>query len=130
MIKEVIISEKLNKPVGIFSHAVKVQAKSLLFISGITARDRNGDVVGKGDIRMQTKQVLENMKIILDQVNASFDDIVKVTVFVADMNHFKDIHEIRSQYFKRDLPASSMVEVSRMVSPDFLIEIEAIAAID
>ena len=63
MRKQAILSPKLSKPVGVFSHALKAEGKQFLFISGLTARDINGNPVGKGDMRAQTKQVLENMKI-------------------------------------------------------------------
>jgi len=129
MKKEVIISGNLSKPLGIYSHAVKVKGNQLLFISGMTARDKNGNIVGKGDIKAQTQQILENMKVILDGVGATFDHIVKVTVFVTDIRYLKEIHEVRAKYFKRDYPASTLVQVSRLVSPDMLIEIEAIAVL-
>jgi 2-iminobutanoate/2-iminopropanoate deaminase len=129
MKKQAIVSSKLSKPVGVFSHAVKAEGKQFLFISGLTARDINGNVVGKGDMRAQTKQILENMKIILEEAEASFDHIVKVTVFVTDMKNFKEIHDVRAQYFKGDLPASTLVQVSRLVSEDCLIEIDAVAVL-
>ena len=129
MKKQAIISSKLSKPVGVFSHAVKAEGKEFLFISGLTARDINGNIVGKGDMRVQTKQILENMKIILEEAEASFDHIVKVTVYVTDLNYFKEIHEVRAQYFKGDLPASTLVQVSRLVNEDCMIEIDAIAVL-
>jgi reactive intermediate/imine deaminase len=129
MKKQAIVSSKLSKPVGVFSHAVKAEGKQFLFISGLTARDINGNVVGKGDMRAQTRQILENMKLVLKEAEASFDQIVKVTVYVSDMTNFKDIHEIRAQYFKGDLPASTLVQVSRLVNEDCLIEIDAVAVL-
>jgi reactive intermediate/imine deaminase len=129
MKKQAIISSKLSKPVGVFSHAVKAEGKQFLFISGLTARNINGNIVGKGDMRVQTKQILENMKIILEEAEASFDHIVKVTVYVTDLNYFKEIHEVRAQYFKGDLPASTLVQVSRLVNEDCMIEIDAIAVL-
>jgi 2-iminobutanoate/2-iminopropanoate deaminase len=130
MKKEIITSENLSKPLGIYSHAVKITGNQLLFISGITARDKNGNLVGKGDMKLQTQQVLENMKVILDRAGVTFDNIVKVTVFVTDLSRFKDIHDVRAKYFKKDYPASTLVQVSRLVHEDMLIEIEAIAVID
>jgi 2-iminobutanoate/2-iminopropanoate deaminase len=129
MKKQAIVSSKLSKPVGVFSHAVKAEGKQFLFISGLTARDINGNVVGKGDMRVQTKQILENMKIILEEAEASFDHIVKVTVFVTDLKKFKEIHDVRAQYFKGDLPASTLVQVSRLVNEDSMIEIDAVAVL-
>jgi 2-iminobutanoate/2-iminopropanoate deaminase len=96
MKKEIIIPEGLSQPLGIYSEAVKVKGNDLLFISGITARDETGAIVGKGNMKKQTEQVLENMKRILDSVGATFDSIVKVTVFVTDLSHFKEIHEVRA----------------------------------
>jgi len=130
MKKKIIIPEGLSQPLGIYSEAVQVKGNDLLFISGITARDPKGDIVGKGNMKRQTEQVLENMKRILDSVGATFDNIVKVTVFVTDLSHFKEIHEVRAKYFKKDYPASTLVQVSRLVHEDMLIEIEAIAVLD
>jgi 2-iminobutanoate/2-iminopropanoate deaminase len=130
MKKKIIVSEKLSKPLGIYSEAVMAEGKRMLFISGMTARDKDGNIVGKGDMKAQTRQVLENIKAILEKVGASFDQIVKVTVFITDMSRFKEIHEVRAQYFKKDYPASTMVQVSGLVSPELLIEIEAIAVLD
>jgi 2-iminobutanoate/2-iminopropanoate deaminase len=129
MKKQAIVSSRLSKPVGVFSHAVKAEGKGFLFISGLTARDINGNIVGKGDMKTQTGQVLENMKIILEEGGVSFAHIVKVTVYVTDLKYFKDVHEVRAQYFKKDLPASTLVQVSRLVNEDCMIEIDAIAVL-
>ena len=130
MKKEIIASKKLSKPLGIYSQAVKAEGNRLLFISGMTARDKEGKVVGRGDIKLQTRQVLENIKAVLEEAGATFDQIVKVTVYVTDMSHFKEIHQARAEYFKKDYPASTMVQVSGLVSEDLLIEIDAIAILD
>jgi 2-iminobutanoate/2-iminopropanoate deaminase len=130
MEKEIITADNLSKPLGIYSHAVKVKGNQLLFISGMTARDLQGNLVGKGDMKRQTQQILENIKVILDRVGATFDNIVKVTIFITDMSHFKEIHEVRAKYFKKDFPASTLVQVSRLVDEDMLIEIEALAVLD
>jgi 2-iminobutanoate/2-iminopropanoate deaminase len=123
-------TRELNAPLGRFSQAMKVTApKEWLFISGLTSRAPDGSVIGEGDIKLQTKTILENMKRLLAQAGATFDDIVKVTVFIRDMELFDEIHEVRAQYFTKPYPASSMVEVSRLVSPEHLIEIEAVAAL-
>ena len=67
MKKEIIASKKLSKPLGIYSQAVKAEGNRLLFISGMTARDKEGKVVGRGDIKLQTRQVLENIKAVLEE---------------------------------------------------------------
>ena len=114
-----------------FSNGVKVTGGEMLFVSGQLAKDENSELVGKGDIKAQTRQVLENIKKVLDQAGATFSDIVRVTVFIKDMNMFRDIHDVRLQYFdESNLPASTMVEVTGFVDEDALIEIDAIAVIN
>ena len=127
MPKTILQSAKLARPAGIFSPGVKVPAGRLIFVSGQVARNAAGETVGKGDIRAQTRQTLENVKAVLEAAGATLDDVVKVTVFVTDVSHFKAIHEVRAEYFTRDYPASTLVEVKSLVSPDLMIEIEAIA---
>jgi 2-iminobutanoate/2-iminopropanoate deaminase len=127
MEKRLLQSAKLAKPAGIFSSGVKVPAGQLVFVSGQVSRNAAGATVGKGDIRAQTRQALENVKAVLEAADATMEDIVKVTVFVTDVSHLTAIHEVRAEYFKRDYPASTLVEVKSLVSPDLMIEIEAIA---
>jgi 2-iminobutanoate/2-iminopropanoate deaminase len=125
-----VYSKKLNTPLGVFSQAIKVtDPKELLFVSGLTSRAPSGEVVGVGDVKLQTETILENMKSILEEAGGSLSDIVKLTVFIRDMEQFDEIHEVRRRYFSSPLPASSMFEVSRLVDKELLIEIEAIAAI-
>jgi reactive intermediate/imine deaminase len=113
-----------------FSNAVKIEGGPLLFVSGQLAYNDKRELVGKGDIRAQTRQVLENIKKALAAAGSDFSRVVKVTVFIKDMAHFRDIHDVRLQYFQADaLPASTMVAVSGFVHPDALIEIEAVAAL-
>lgn len=123
-------SDKLNTPLGVFSQGVRIPANcELMFISGLTSRAADGSVIGVGDIKLQTETILENMKALLEEAGGTMSDIVKVLVFIRDMELFKEIHEVRARYFSEPLPASSMVEVSRLVSPEHLIEIEAVAAL-
>ena len=130
MPKTILESSKLSKPTGIFSAGVKVPAGQLVFVSGQVARDSQGETVGKGDITAQTRQVLENIKTVLESAGATMDDVVKVSVFVTNLEeHFTQIHEVRAQYFKKDYPASTMVEVKALANKDLLIEIEAVAVI-
>jgi len=131
MPKQIVHSDKLSKPIGVFSQAVKVPAKGhLIFVSGLTARDPSGHVVGRGDIRAQTRRTLENLRAVLAEAGATLEDVAKVTVFIRHMERdFKPIHEVRAEFFPKNPPASTMVEVSRLVEPDHLIEIEAIAVI-
>jgi reactive intermediate/imine deaminase len=127
MPKTILHSAKLARPAGIFSSGVKVPAGQLIFVSGQVARNAAGETIGTGDIRAQTRQALDNVKAVLEAAGATMDDIVKVTVFVTDVTHLAAIHEVRAAYFTRDYPASTLVEVKGLVSPDLMIEIEAIA---
>lgn len=117
------------KPFGIFSGAAWQPDGQVLHVSGQVAQDASGNVVGKGDIRAQTRQVLENIRAVLGAAGGTMDDVAKVTVFVTDMSGLAEIHEVRAQFFKPPYPASTLVEVRRLVKPDYLIEIEAVAVI-
>jgi enamine deaminase RidA (YjgF/YER057c/UK114 family) len=101
----------------------------IVFISGMTARRPDGTIAGIGDIEAQTRQVCENLKAAVEEVGGSMDDICRVDVYVRNMEHFEQIHKVRREYFRPPAPASTMVEVCKMTSPDYLIEINAIAVI-
>ena len=110
-----------------YSNCVRAEAGPLLFISGQVALDKDGKLVGEGDLRAQAVQVLDNIKAILDDAGAAMADIVKVTVYVTDIRAFDDIADIRERYFPNDGPASVICEVSALAWPEFMIEIEAVA---
>ena len=130
MPKKQIISEKISKPSGHFSQATVTEARGrLVFISGMTARRPDGTIAGIGDIEAQTHQVCQNVKAAVEAAGGTMDDICRVDVYVRNMEHFEAIHKVRAQYFQEPLPASTMVEITKMTSPDYLIEINAIAVI-
>lgn len=130
MPKEILLSDTVARPAGIMSQGVATPAGRLVFVSGQVARGLDGQLVGRGDIRAQTRKVLENVRAVLAEASASMDDVVKVTVFVTNLaEHFPAIHEVRAEFFTGDYPASTLVEVSRLVDADMLIEIEAIAVV-
>ncbi|MBT9502665.1 MAG: RidA family protein [Burkholderiaceae bacterium] len=118
------------KPFGVWSQAVAVDgACRLLFISGLTARDASGAVVGEQDIEVQTRQVCENLAKVCHAAGGSLADIVNVTVYVRNVQDFAAIHRVRKAFFAQRPPASAMVEVLSLVDPRCLIEISAIAAL-
>jgi enamine deaminase RidA (YjgF/YER057c/UK114 family) len=130
MAKREISSDRIRKPTGVFSHATVIEAKGrLVFVSGMTARKPDGTIAGIGDITEQTRQVCENVKSAVEAAGGTMDDICRVDVYVRNMEHFKEIHAVRQQYFRPPLPASTMVEITKMTSPDYLIEINAIAVV-
>ena len=100
-----------------------------MFIAGQVALDENANLVGEGDIRAQTKQVLKNIKSIVEANGGTMADITQVTVYVRDINAFNSVSDIRESYFPKDGPASAIVEVSALAWPEFLIEIAAIATL-
>jgi len=110
-----------------YSHAVRMG--DLIFVSGQVGRDRNGDLLGKGDVRVQTEQAFANLKLILEAAGSGLHKVGKVTVFTTSLNYRPIIHEVRSRIFKEvgHLPASTLAVVSSLAFPEWLVEIEAIA---
>ena len=118
------------KPIrGYYSNCVRVSAGPLLFIAGQVALDAQGRVVGRGDVRAQTVQVLENMRAILRANGADMSDVASVTVYVTDIGCLDKIADIRMKYFPTDGPASAIVEIAKLAMPELLIEISAVAAV-
>ena len=113
----------------LYSHVVAVEGRRTIFVSGQLARDRHGNVVGKGNMRAQLRQVGENIKTALAAAGATLQDIVKATTYVTDIEEFFRHVDVRMEYFGA-LPASTTVEVRRLAQPDLLVEIEVIAVVD
>ncbi len=125
-----VTSTALAEPNGHFSHATTVEARGrLVFISGMTARNSDGGVTGVGDISAQTHQVIQNLRAAVEEAGGTLADIARVDVYVRNMEDFQAIHAVRRQYFTGIAPASTMVEVSKFVNKDYLIEINAIAVV-
>jgi 2-iminobutanoate/2-iminopropanoate deaminase len=114
-------------PEPISHYCPVVRAGRMVFISGMEPKDENGNAVGKGDVTAQARQVHENLKKCLAAAGATFADVCKVTVFVRNISDRPKINEIRKEYFGNARPASTLVEISRLASDDFLVEIEAVA---
>jgi enamine deaminase RidA (YjgF/YER057c/UK114 family) len=123
---------ELGTPPG-YSQIVDVSASHLFFIAGQTATDRDGNVVGKNDFPMQAEQVFRNLTTALNAAGCTAVNLVKLTVFLRDMNHLAAYRQARDRFFATvtptAAPAVTLIEVSRLYGADFLIEIEAIAAI-
>ena len=115
---------------GAFSAGVEAPAGRTVYVSGQVSMDTEGNVVGVGDIELQTETVMEHVKTVVEEAGGGLDDIVKVTVFITDMGLYDEIHEVRRRYFEEPYPASSMVEVSALIDPRLLIEIEAVAVVE
>jgi 2-iminobutanoate/2-iminopropanoate deaminase len=126
MRKKVIQTEKAPKAIGSYSQAI--QAGNLLFLSGQIPIDPTTWELVKGDIQKQTRQILENIKGVLDSQKLGMEDVVKVTIFLRDIGNFHQVNEVYSTYFTSSPPARSTVEVGKLPR-DADIEIEAIAII-
>ncbi|AFK22363.1 RidA family protein [Pyrococcus sp. ST04] len=124
MPREIIYTEKAPKPIGPYSQAIK--AGNFLFIAGQIPIDPETGELVKGDIKEQTRRVLENIKAILEAAGYSLEDVVKVTVYLKNMDDFAAMNEVYSEYFGESKPARAAIEVSRLPK-DVLVEIEAIA---
>lgn len=131
MKRNIIVCDKVATPSGPYSRGTRVSLSEadLIFASGQVPEDAKGNTVGKGDIVLQTEQVLKNLQNLLEASGASLTDVVKVTVFLRNMEHRSDVAEVRKRFFKDNLPASSLVEVSKLAHQDWLIEIEAVAVV-
>jgi enamine deaminase RidA (YjgF/YER057c/UK114 family) len=130
MPKKKITSAKLRQPNGHFSQATTIEAQGrLVFLSGMTSRRADGSIAGIGNVEEQTRQVCENLKAAIEEAGGTLDDICRVDVYVRNMEHFDAIHKVRREYFTGIAPASTMVEICKMTSPDYLIEINAIAVV-
>jgi 2-iminobutanoate/2-iminopropanoate deaminase len=111
----------------LYSHVVVAEPGRLVILSGQLARDRNGQTVGKGDMRAQIRQVCENIKIGLAAAGATLDDVIKTNTYVTDIEEYFKHMDVRMEYFGAALPSSTTVEVRRLAQPDLMVEIEAIA---
>lgn len=121
-----ISTDKAPSAIGPYSQAIAVG--NLIYTSGQIPINPVSGVVDAQDIESQTRQVLENLKNVLEASGSELSKVIKITVFIKDMNNFPKINEVYSKYFEGTYPARSCVEVSRLPK-DVLIEIEAIAII-
>jgi 2-iminobutanoate/2-iminopropanoate deaminase len=114
----------------LYSHVVIAEGRRMIFVSGQLARDRQGDVVGRGDMRAQLRQVGENIKAALASAGATLSDLVKTTTYVTNIEEYFKHVDVRMEYFGPALPTSTTVEVRRLAHPDFLVEVEVVAMTD
>lgn len=122
-----IRAEGLSEPISHYSDAVR--SGNTIYVSGQASLDANGNLVGRGDVVAQTRQTLENMKTVLAAAGATLDDVVKVTVYLANRDDRPKVNEVRKECFKANRPASTLIEISRFAIEGMLIEIEAIAVV-
>ena len=131
MKKEIINPDTVYKPVGPIAHSQAIKVGDTVYISGQVSADKDGNVIGVGDIDTQIKQTFENFRRVLEAVGASFANVVKVTHYSTNFEHCRKLREARTKYLGEGI-ASTGVIVKNLGSleKEFLVEIDAIAVID
>jgi 2-iminobutanoate/2-iminopropanoate deaminase len=129
MATRVIQPTGLADPRPRYSQGILAEGGKVLFIAGQTASDASGNVVGKGDIKAQTRQVFENLKAVLEAAGGSLDNIVMTTTYITDRKNREGYNEVRRGMYKKDPPTSTLVIISGLAHEDYLIEINGIAVL-
>ena len=110
-----------------YSHGIIVEgATKTLYVAGQTSRDSQGNIVCRGDAAGQTRQVLENMKKVVEGAGGRMEDIAKTTVYITDIQYREAVTKVRQEFFRGDPPANTLVVIAGLADPAFLVEIEAI----
>ena len=125
--KKEFMVEGLAPPISHYCDAVRFG--DLLFISGIPPTDQDSTVVGGNDVAAQARQVFRNMQLVLDAAGASFADILKVTVYLLDVNDRAKINPVRKEFFGAARPASTLIGVKELAIPGMKVEIEAVVGL-
>ena len=119
----------LSTPTG-YTHIVEVTGPArTIYISGQIAFDKDGKIVGAGDMKAQAEQVFKNLQAALDAAGAKFSDVVKMNTYITDMDKAPAVREVRAKYFTDTTPASTFVKVAGLVRPELMLEIEVIAVV-
>jgi enamine deaminase RidA (YjgF/YER057c/UK114 family) len=111
------------EPIVGYSRAVRVGSR--IYVTGTTATGENGEIVGKNDAYAQTVQVIGNIEKALKALGAGLENIVRTRMFVTDISRWEEYGRAHGEFFREIMPATTMVEVSKLIDPDMLIEIEA-----
>jgi 2-iminobutanoate/2-iminopropanoate deaminase len=130
MEKTILQADRVYKPMGDYSQGIKIKGGSLVFINGKVALDQRGNLVGQGDIRAQSKQAFQNVKEMLESAGATFRDVVRLGIFLTNIDDFPAVSEVRKEYITEPFPTTMVVSVNRLLDKEWLIAVEAIAVVE
>jgi len=116
-------------PVANYKMGTRLEGGRLLYISGQVAWDASGNIVGKGDVRAQARQTFQNLRGVVQAAGGDLKDLMKMTTYITKIEDFPGVAEVRAQVFQGELPASTLIVVKSLFHPDFLIEVEGVAAV-
>jgi reactive intermediate/imine deaminase len=123
-IERIRLAEHLPEPISHYTDAVR--AGDTIWVSGLLGVDRHGTLIGGSDVAAQAEQIFRNLALVLDHAGASFDDVVKVVVYLINIEHRVPVNEVRRRHFGAARPASTLVEISALAHPGALIEVDAV----
>ena len=118
----------LSKPTG-YTHVVEASGGKTVYVSGQIALDKDGKLVGEGDMKAQAEQVFKNLQAALAAAGATFKDVVKMNTYTTDISQAQAVRDVRARYFGDVTPASTLVQVVYLARPEFMLEIEVIAVV-
>ena len=126
MTRKIIQPLSVHSTAGVgYSHVAK--AGDTVYIAGQIALDADGNLVGKGDAEAQTHQAYANLQAILEELGGSLEDIVKLTTYLTDRSHLETFRRVRNRFFEDPFPPNTLLFISGLAQPDYLVEIEAVA---
>jgi enamine deaminase RidA (YjgF/YER057c/UK114 family) len=129
MTKKVVQPKTLNDPRPRYSQGLLTKPGRLLFIAGQTASDKDGNVVGKDDIEAQAHQVFKNIAAVLKEAGGSFDNLMMTTTYITDIKYREGYNRVRTQYYKKTPPTSTLVVIKGLAREEYLLEIAGIAVL-
>ena len=118
------------KPVANYKLATRRESGRLVYVSGQVAWDADGNTVGAGDIRVQAREVFAHLQQVLEAAGGGFEDLLKITTYVTNIDDYPTVIEVRNEFFAGELPASTLIVVEGLFHPEWRLEVEGIAAID
>ena len=117
------------RPVANYKMATRMEGGRLLYIAGQVAWDAGGALVGKGDVRAQARQAFENLRGVLQAAGGDVQNLMKITTYITAIENSPAVAEARTAVFHGELPASTLIVVKALFHPDFLVEVEGVAAV-